>query len=192
MIVDAFDPLNDVEYWTLLIKHWTIFRCIQCDQIGQFLILICNKFSHKSSQNWWLMGYFEKHYLFKQKLLWLLYGERLENLGNFLFQHLVTLGTHIENLSSASKKSLMTKWCLNVVVGIEIFPQQLIPSMSSVLLTLHFRETIINIFCEDWLAQVIDNFWEGKVRRKASTHSEYHLHSVDQHRSIAKMQWTSV
>ena len=57
------------------------FGYCQCGQIGRFLK--GDKFSHKNSpNNWTLFGL-----IFNYKLLWLF----LENLGFFLFQHLVTL-----------------------------------------------------------------------------------------------------
>ena len=63
----------------------------QCDQIGQFLEFLCNKFYYKSSPtDWWLFGQLWKALLLKSNWRSYFWGNFWNNLGYFTFQHLVT------------------------------------------------------------------------------------------------------
>ena len=66
--------------------------CEQCDQIGRFLKVFSDRFSFKSSLNaGWLLEFWWKTSLFKNKLPWLVFWPLLGFLGCSLLQSLVTL-----------------------------------------------------------------------------------------------------
>ena len=61
-------------------QRWQHFYADQCDQIGRFLKVLCNKISSKTSN---FFGYFEKPHYFL--------GNFWKHLGYFLLQYLVIL-----------------------------------------------------------------------------------------------------
>ena len=99
--------------------NWSLsalFGLFQCEQIVNFLKVQGNTFYYQSSPNDLLLfGPFWSVSLFMKKLLWLLLGQQLENLGYFKFLHLVTLVysptspktvSYCWNVSSESAKRL--------------------------------------------------------------------------------------
>ena len=84
--------------WSDHSANWATARVTnkQCDQIGRLINFDGSKPSHKSCQNiWWLLGLFWNSPLFKQKLVLLPLSSLWNTLGNYLFQHLVTLQTNV-------------------------------------------------------------------------------------------------
>ena len=68
----------------------------QCDQIGQFLKSLGDKFSLKSSQNLWkLFGLQWKASYCSENYRGSFWGKFWKILGYFLFQHMVTLARHV-------------------------------------------------------------------------------------------------
>ena len=64
----------------------------QCDHIGQFLKVLANKFSFKSSPNiLQILGAILKYVAFFLKMLFIIFRQLFENLGYFKLRHLVTL-----------------------------------------------------------------------------------------------------
>ena len=72
---------KSVESQSLLCRRMGLW---QCEQIGLVVKDFGYKFSLKCSLNmWWRFGYFLKLALFNIKLLWILFGQLLENFDYF-------------------------------------------------------------------------------------------------------------
>ena len=80
----------------------------QCDQIGQILKDLSDKYSCKSCQNiWWFFSCFEKLPFLSKNCQWPLFGQVMENLGCILLYPLVTL------MDVAIVGEVLFRWDLN-------------------------------------------------------------------------------
>ena len=70
-----------------------MFHSHPCDQIGQFLKVVGDRFSYKRgpNNNWWLFGLFRKTQFWRENCCGYILGNFCMNLKYFLFQHLITL-----------------------------------------------------------------------------------------------------
>ena len=74
---------------------WLIdWRNNQCDQIGRFLKVLGKNTCYKSSPNIkWHLGYFDTWHFLSNNFCVYFFGNFFKKMDEFLFQHLVTLGT---------------------------------------------------------------------------------------------------
>ena len=86
----------DSMYWhfsaLLGIKQIKVLPMTNVTRLGNFWNFLATNFFYKSSPNvWWLFGHLWKPLLCESNFLGFFSGQLLQNLGYFLFQHLVTL-----------------------------------------------------------------------------------------------------
>ena len=95
-------------FWRRRRRFTEIMFPDQCDRIGLFFEFLGHIFFHKSSPNIRVyLGIF-KNTTFMENLIWLLFRQYWEKLGNFLLHHLVTLSSillqhHLRNKSVVSQ-----------------------------------------------------------------------------------------
>ena len=86
--------MNPFQFSLAWLTLWPVkmFYSHQCDQIGQFLKVLGDRFSYKRGPNtWWLFGLFRKTKLWRENCCGYFLGNFCMNLKYFLFQHLITL-----------------------------------------------------------------------------------------------------
>ena len=85
-------------------------------KLGDFLEVLGNKFSIKSSPNvWWLLGNLENNHFLSRtavEIFWATFEKLDKFLGNFLFQHLVTVTKQLRVTLTVSWSRATKKNCL--------------------------------------------------------------------------------